>query len=497
MLAANSLIQPNLHIALVHFPIALLAIGTAIEVFCFLGWRRSSFRTAGRWMILLGALCSMPVAFSGLYAMVDVMARSGAPDGYTSFAELKSLSAVHADESAWRHLERHLWLQVAATGAAMLVVLLWIACSDVWRRTLRLSLTLLLVAAVTVTLIGAHVGGKLVYEHGVGVKLPQVADDAAAADASIKDDVLDRAERAIDVVTPAPVPREPAPASPTTTTPSTQPTTRVFASTQSADESPTTLPAVTPTPAPGPVVASDVEPDRLPGPDADPTPAALPRALEMLEPVVPLMPPLQMHMLGAGFSISLSLVAIALAIRRWSELDTIYPDDPPPTAEQRRIAAVFSRPADIEPDIDSPWSPPPAPTMPTRTVPPARFFMLACVVALITSTFGWWHLARETETINPLALWEQVVAPMQNVDADNKPVTPTRRLAHSVAGVAIIVLPLLLAALTRILPRSRLMLIALSLLLVVVLAAQVWLGTLLLLDTNIGPVTGFQPALID
>jgi hypothetical protein len=116
---------------------------------------------------------------------------------------------------------------------------------------------------------------------------------------------------------------------------------------------------------------------------------------------------------------------------------------------------------------------------------------------LITSTFGWWHLARETETINPASLWEQVVAPMQNVDADNKPVTPTRRLAHSVAGVAIIVLPLLLAALTRLLPRSRLMLIALSLLLAIVLAAQVWLGTLLLLDTNIGPVTGFQPALID
>ena len=37
------LIRPNLHVVAVHFPIALLTAGVLIEIFSFLGWRRSSF----------------------------------------------------------------------------------------------------------------------------------------------------------------------------------------------------------------------------------------------------------------------------------------------------------------------------------------------------------------------------------------------------------------------------------------------------------------------
>lgn len=52
---AEQFISPNWHVILIHYPLGLLAVGILIEFFSFLGWRRSGFRTAGRWMILLGA----------------------------------------------------------------------------------------------------------------------------------------------------------------------------------------------------------------------------------------------------------------------------------------------------------------------------------------------------------------------------------------------------------------------------------------------------------
>jgi uncharacterized membrane protein len=63
---AHELVNPNLHVVLVHFPIALLVIGTLIELFSFLGWRTSGFRIAGRWMIGLGALLAIPTSLSGI-----------------------------------------------------------------------------------------------------------------------------------------------------------------------------------------------------------------------------------------------------------------------------------------------------------------------------------------------------------------------------------------------------------------------------------------------
>src|SRR5687768_10037846 len=70
---AKELVNPNFHVILIHFPIGLLLTGTLIELFSFLGWRRSGFRIAGRWMILLGALLAIPTAFAGIYALSDVV----------------------------------------------------------------------------------------------------------------------------------------------------------------------------------------------------------------------------------------------------------------------------------------------------------------------------------------------------------------------------------------------------------------------------------------
>jgi len=156
----EELIRPNWHIAVVHFPIALLVAGTLIEVFSFLGWRRSSFRSAGRWMLLLGAILAVPTAFSGLYALSDV-----APGGLSALRD--------ADSAAGDRLWTHLLITSSATVLSMLVTVAWIACSDVWRTRLSLVFKLLLLVAMVGVMAGAHEGGELVYDSGIGIeKLP-------------------------------------------------------------------------------------------------------------------------------------------------------------------------------------------------------------------------------------------------------------------------------------------------------------------------------------
>ena len=68
---SHEFVNPNLHVILIHLPLALLFIGTLIELFAVVFWRRGQFRVAGRWMILIGALSAAPTATSGLYAMAD------------------------------------------------------------------------------------------------------------------------------------------------------------------------------------------------------------------------------------------------------------------------------------------------------------------------------------------------------------------------------------------------------------------------------------------
>jgi hypothetical protein len=74
----TELISPNLHVVLIHYPLGMLIAGTLIELFSFL-WPRSTFRTAGRWMILIGALSTIPATFSGVYALRDVARVSTIP----------------------------------------------------------------------------------------------------------------------------------------------------------------------------------------------------------------------------------------------------------------------------------------------------------------------------------------------------------------------------------------------------------------------------------
>jgi hypothetical protein len=65
-------------------------------------------------------------------------------------------------------------------------------------------------------------------------------------------------------------------------------------------------------------------------------------------------------------------------------------------------------------------------------------------------------------------------------------------VAHIGGGVSIVVLSLLMAFIARIAPRGKIVLLIFTLLLLGVVAAQVWFGVLLTYDTVNGPVTRFN-----
>ncbi len=153
----EELIRPNWHIAMIHFPIALLVIGAMVELFSFFGWRKSTFRIFGRWAILLGAIIAVPTTFSGLYALTDVV-----PGGLSALEKTDPVAA----EVIWDHL----WMNAVATAAAMLLVVKWIAFSDVWRDRLSIVFKIFLLLIVALVIIGAKHGGEIVYAHHVGLE---------------------------------------------------------------------------------------------------------------------------------------------------------------------------------------------------------------------------------------------------------------------------------------------------------------------------------------
>ncbi len=185
-------ITPNWHAVLVHAPLGLLSAGIIIEIFSFL-WRKSSVRMAGRWMILIGAITSVPALTSGIYAYRDainpmtnvkdvvfqdkwidlldgkLVDRASAVAG----KEVKEITAgqmlaTDAGKALWHHL----LYNCIGVGIIFLAIITFIGCSDLWRRRLYFPLLVTLVVGKGLLIWGSHSGGIAVYEHAVAIKPP-------------------------------------------------------------------------------------------------------------------------------------------------------------------------------------------------------------------------------------------------------------------------------------------------------------------------------------
>ena len=364
------MIHPNLHPLLVHFPIALLITGTAIELFGFLGGRAHPIRSAGRWMILLGTLAAVLGLTSGIYALNQAL-NAGIPaqQSIDSWHDLTVNSPLIHNAPAWTLMVRHLLLESIATVVLLITVATWIACSDTHRDRLKPLWYAGLLIGVGLVGTGGYFSGEGVYAHGVGVQLPTSAPSATESQLPVN--------------------------------------------------------------------------------------------------------PIELHLLGAGLVIALSTLSIALCCRAGNQVQTSEPI--------HEIAAVLS---------GFPMGTTTTPLAIERP-PAARFALLAGCIALITAAGGWWVLASDSSTslFAFQDLWQLIRDPAQN-----NQFWLTRRLAHVICGSMLVIIPLILAALTRWQPRRRMIRGALVALLVLAIASQVWLGVLLMYDGNSGPVTRLVPA---
>lgn len=170
----SELITPNLHVALIHFPLAMLSIGVTIEFFSFL-WPRSTFRVAGRWMILLGALAAIPATFSGIYAF-KAIAQTNMD---ANWHDLKESSPILSQPAVWNMLRRHTLYQAIASAVAVFVVMIWLGASDRVRKSLHVLMVLILVGVVGAMVYGSWFGGEMVYHKAVAVDLTTQPTESA------------------------------------------------------------------------------------------------------------------------------------------------------------------------------------------------------------------------------------------------------------------------------------------------------------------------------
>jgi uncharacterized membrane protein len=357
-------INPNWHIILIHYPLGLFIVGVLIELFSFL-WRRSGFRAAGRWMILIGALSMIPTVTTGLYALNDViLMHTEAGSEYLSWHDRALASPLTQDQ--WWMLQWHLWLQIAATGAAVIAVVSWLGGSDNWRHRFYYPTLLLLLISVGLMVAGSWYSGEAIYRHGVGTETSE-----------------------------------------TTHT------------------------------------------DDHTGPEF-------------------FAPPVELHVTLVGFAMALVMASLGLSLRaaavaraaeRTIEAPPAHPDD-----------QVDSLMRSIKPDVIVADM--------AHTVPAARFWLVSALLLLLAAGAGVWYLASDAGTWKADQLWKMI--------AEDTP----RRLAHVVLGVSLVVLTLVLEGVARWAPRKRGLLLLVALLLVIVTAAQIWMGAFLLYDSPQGPITG-------
>lgn len=135
----------HLHPMVVHFPLALLVTAWALDTIGLI-WRREAFRRAAWWNLALGAAGAAAAALTGRAAA----------------ATAKHSHEIH--QVMTQH-ERLGYVVICLAGAVVSWRLATRSSSRRRDRWIGWALMGLLVGALAA---GAHLGGRLVYEYGVG-----------------------------------------------------------------------------------------------------------------------------------------------------------------------------------------------------------------------------------------------------------------------------------------------------------------------------------------
>jgi uncharacterized membrane protein len=387
------LVNPNLHVILIHFPIALLFVGTFIELFAFI-WPRNTFRVAGRWMILIGALAAIPAATTGMYAARQAMRQ---PD-LTLYA-LKQQAQFSPEQ--WELLDHHWKFNSIAAAMLGVLIVVWLGSTDRVRHKAHFAFLLVLLVSVGFIATGAWHGGELVYAHPTAQKLVTGGwprhGDVAERPAHPADAVGDKGKWVFD---------------------------------------------------------------------------ALHYAGEQIEKFDE---PMDVHAQMAGWTVAIALATLGLSIRNlWTAPNSIRTDDLASNDDDILNAISGKSGSGEKRALMETQTSSEIPIAPVR-MPAARFWLLAFLLALGTTKLGF--------ILTGPSSFKDVVDGLSD---------SLRMKAHFIAGASIIVLTLLLALTTRFARHNKVLVGCFSLLLVTAIAAQVWLGALLLFDTDQGPINHFN-----
>ena len=137
---------PFVHPMLVHFPPVLLVVAATLDLLA-LATRRQSLAVTARWMLWAGTLAAGLAVWSG-HESAEALENQMSPD-------TRALVMLHHD-----------WAIGVLVGAAILAV------SRLFfgeRRFRRASVVLAVALAVTIAIV-SHLGGQLVFLHGVAVR---------------------------------------------------------------------------------------------------------------------------------------------------------------------------------------------------------------------------------------------------------------------------------------------------------------------------------------
>jgi len=141
---------PNLHMVVVHFPIALLPVALALDVFGSLLASRD-LHVAGRWCLWLGTLAAIAATWTG---------EEGADDIHPYLSDA-------ADALMDTHMDLQWGTMLAAVGLSLWRLAVRVPFPE-RGRIVYLLLSTLMVANL---LIASDLGGQMVFLHGAAVRV--------------------------------------------------------------------------------------------------------------------------------------------------------------------------------------------------------------------------------------------------------------------------------------------------------------------------------------
>lgn len=350
------------------------------------------------------------------------------PSATSGIFALHDVRKQGIDPARYEMLKSHVWLMGCATILAVACAVIGIGASNRWRRKLYFPLLAGVVAAWGLMVVGSWHGGETIYQQGTGVAIIKVN--------KVRDDdgnlVRDAKGQPIYKTVYKKLP---------------EPQKRSFKDYQD-------------------VVNYYIGGD------------------------------LQIHIITAGFAFAVAMGALGLSIRRLTSASS-EESEPEPVLLQRtatvgaavgghgaanaprRVTDDISVLRSFNPDVDIEAEP--------ERLPVFRFWLLTAVVVIATAVLGYWvvagqnyfnidgwHSFRDSLVTNLL--------PGQRVG---------RYKAHLALGCALLALALLCGTLAAFAPRRPVLLGIAGLLLVLVIAAQIWIGVLMTFDGE-GKLTHFK-----